>query len=264
MQTEIEAHPPDIAAHLAHLPTTFAHPGLRLRPHPVTGYGPDGTLGRSIQPFILTIFSLLVPEPKEKPPLPLALAPEAGRANTIMALEIIQPAGRDAHKRKLVLCRCACGQEFQARQDRVKAGKVTRCPDCRVAFSACPPLPTTPTPAPQQVCPPLPTSGVPAEARTVDYYLGELAANAAALQKMDEELADLSRLLAKEGVMADAGMDGDTAAKKYREVVTTANFARKERKRLEKELRDLSGQKVAPLNAAQSVMARARGLRGGQ
>jgi hypothetical protein len=81
------------------------------------------------------------------------------------------------------------------------------------------------------------------------------------VQKLDEQIADLSRLLAKEGVLP-VGLDGDSAAKLFREVVTTANVLRKEKQRLEKELRDLSGQKAVTLNSAESVLARARNMRG--
>jgi hypothetical protein len=91
--------------------------------------------------------------------------------------------------------------------------------------------------------------------------LGEIAARDAAVQKLDEQIADLSRLLAKEGVLP-VGLDGDSAAKLFREVVTTANVLRKEKQRLEKELRDLSGQKAVTLNSAESVLARARNMRG--
>jgi hypothetical protein len=193
-----------------------------------------------------------------------------------MALDILERVGQDKRRRALFRCRCVCGGEVVLRLDVARRQKT--CGECAsseteltsseneltpVAPSPVPaaPIPTPAPPAlPQANVPPTP--GLPV--RDAAYYLGELAANADALRKLDEQMADLSRLLAKEGVMP-AGMDGDSAAKLYRETVTTATVLRKERKRLEKELRDLSSQKATPqLNAAQSVLARARNLRGAQ
>jgi hypothetical protein len=91
--------------------------------------------------------------------------------------------------------------------------------------------------------------------------VAEIQARDAAILKLDEQIADLSRLLAAEGVLP-TGLDGDSAAKLFREVVTTANVLRKEKQRLEKELRDLSGQKAVSLNSTESVLARVRKLRG--
>ncbi len=173
-----------------------------------------------------------------------------------MALVAISRAGRDAHKHVLVLCRCSCGREVTIRKDKVAHQQT--CGDCREV-----PVPALVAERPPLDCAPAPQLA-PLEAapeRTPIYLLGEIAARDAAVQKLDEQIADLSRLLAKEGVLP-VGLDGDSAAKLFREVVTTANVLRKEKQRLEKELRDLSGQKAVTLNSAESVLARARNMRG--
>jgi len=201
-----------------------------------------------------TDFNLSEPLPVRIDPVSEPQSSEAG----FKALVIISRAGRTADGRALVLCRCDCGTEFMARRDYAKNGRVKRCPECRHAPAALiidsesASAPPQTAPAPEQA----------ESARTPKVIQDELADNAAALKTMESDIVLLSRLLAKEGVQP-AGIDGDSTAKRFRETITTANYARKERKRLEKELRDLSGQKAVTLNSSESVLARAR-LRGGK
>jgi hypothetical protein len=174
------------------------------------------------------------------------------------SLTIIARAGKDSSGHALFRCQCSCGREVTLR--RWQANNKASCGDC---LPAAPVSQQAPAPVPQPTAiPDAPSTAVAgASTRTPEYLVAEIQARDAAILKLDEQIADLSRLLAAEGVLP-TGLDGDSAAKLFREVVTTANVLRKEKQRLEKELRDLSGQKAVSLNSTESVLARVRKLRG--
>ena len=169
--------------------------------------------------------------------LPVLEHPDSVPQSAGSGLQILARVGKDAHRHVLVSCRCTCGRVVTIRKD--KAAHQQTCGAC------------APTTAPEQ------------GARTSDVILAELSDNAAALLTMEKDIVLLSRQLAQEGVQP-AGPDGDSTAKRFRETCTTAGIARKERKRLEKELRELSGQKAVTLSSTESVLARARNMRGGK
>jgi hypothetical protein len=178
-------------------------------------------------------------------------------------IQIISDAGRDARRRRVVKCRCACGVEFVARLDNVKAGHTKRCPNCKGGH-----LPEA-IPAPPEFAPPAApaTAAAPVEApieqeHNEAWYRAEIASATAALQTFDKQESDLMLLLTEEGVKP-AQFDEKSAAQLYREIVQTATITRKEKKRLEGELRLLETLKAKPTrDPMQSILDRAAKLRG--
>lgn len=182
-------------------------------------------------------------------------------------LQIISDAGRDAGRRRLVNCRCACGTAFVARLDNVKAGRVKRCPDCRhLPEIDRPTLELQPQPEPTSTVLPTnatPPADYPLAVKTVEWYRQEIATKDEAIRKLDQQLSALTVLLAANGVQPGS-FDQKSDAQQFRETVLTANTLRKEKKRLENELHALESvkAKLPVLSPMQSVMQRAASLRG--
>ena len=171
-----------------------------------------------------------------------------------MALTILRRVGKDDKKHTLVLCQCACGRELTLRRDKVSQRQT--CGACSA------PVQEPPSVAPALPPEPLHTPEAPSEPmaepeRTAEVIKEEIAAQDAALRRIEMDIYALSLELAEKGV-EPADANGDSTAKRFRENCTTAAYHRKERKRLERELRDLLGQKVTSLNATESVLERAR------
>jgi len=171
-------------------------------------------------------------------------------------LTLVSRAGRDAAKHALWLYRCACGRELKLRKDQ--AQRLQTCGACiPVSLSVSPVPATIQQPPAIPDAPPATVDDEPEAPRTPEVIVAEIATHRAALRRLEKDMVGYALLLEEFGC-EPKGADGDSATARLKDTNSAAEIERKNVKRLEKELRDLSGQKAVALNATESVLARAR------